>query len=457
MPFLESLMRVRKWAHGSGKIAAAVAAGSLAVAALSACGTTDDATGAASPKDQPAPALTTEQVAWAADYIHGTAGKAADSSQSPIVIGFITQEGGTIAYPEVVPAGDATVKFINEKLGGVDGHPVELKKCLVATPEDVQKCGTEFANDSAIQAIAVPALFMNNGVFYSALAGKKVVFNNNLAFPEDFTSPNVFALAPTISSIASGSAYFANQLGLKKVAILRNDNPAGQATAAFYVDQLKQYGIKGTDVPVSEPGTAPEYAAAIKAAGVKDGEGLFPVLTSIGCSTVYDTLRTQNLKPVVLTNPGCITAPMPEHLAAAHEDSTEAPDGWYLVHWGFTPFQPEPNTNGMDAFVAALKNYAGTDAEIGGWAPSSFVNVLNAVRFTQEAGATTAKADAIAAKVKAFKGPAALVPGSISCGAISQAPNACSFTEGLSQMKAGKWESVYDGINGKFVDFLKLS
>src|SRR3954451_17010166 len=64
-------------------------------------------------------------------YVGGTAG-AADSSKSPITFGLINDEGGVPSFPEGSTAANAAVKFLNEQLGGVGGHPVNLVTCLVA-------------------------------------------------------------------------------------------------------------------------------------------------------------------------------------------------------------------------------------------------------------------------------------------------------------------------------------
>lgn len=66
-------------------------------------------------------ALTAPQVSWAVNYIGGKKGKA-NPSLSPVVIGYVNQQGGTLSFPEATEALKATVKFVNDRLGGIDGH-----------------------------------------------------------------------------------------------------------------------------------------------------------------------------------------------------------------------------------------------------------------------------------------------------------------------------------------------
>lgn len=435
------------------KKGSATAALALASLVLAACSSSSDSDGGSSEDeaDTASVAMSAEQLAWVADYVHGKADTKADSSLDPVVIGFINQQGGTFDFVEAEQTADALVTLLNEKLGGVDGHPVELEKCFVAAPEDAQKCGNLMANNDAIKTVAIGGTFVNNAVLYKSLGGKQVIFSNNLVFPEDYTTPNLFALAPDGLALATASATFAKELGAKQVAIVRTDNPAGVGAAVNYKASLDAEGIKWTDVPVPEPGTAPEYAAAVRNAGVSDDDVIIPAMTSIGCANMFDALKAQNLKTKVLTSEGCASAPMPERLKAAGQKITDFPEGWYLLHWGFNTFQDEVGkSGGFDVLASVLKEYS-PKTQTNGYSPSAFLNTLAAARFLQEAGAD-ASVDEIAAKVKAFEGPAALAPGVVKCGGDAQAPNACVRSTGMSQFKDEKWVSVADGNNGKFLD-----
>lgn len=438
------------------KKGSAIAVLALASVLLAACSSSsdDDAGSSDAGADTKSLPMSAEQVAWTADYIHGKAASKADASLDPVVIGFINQQGGTFNFVEAEETADATVKMINEQAGGIDGHPVELDKCFVAAPEDAQKCGNQMANNDAIKTIAIGGTFVNNAVLYKSLGGKQVIFSNNLVFPEDYTTPNLFGLAPSGASLGAAYATFFGELDIKRVALIRTDNPAGVGGAANYKKSLDAAGIKWVDVPVPEPGTAPEYAAAVRNAGVSDKDGLIPVLTSIGCANVFDALKAQNVKPTVITGDGCSTAPMPDRLKAAGQKVTDFPDGWYLVHWGYNAFQDEVGkSGGFDVLSSLLKQYS-PKTPSNGYSPSAFLNTLAAARFLQEAG-VDASVDEIAAKVKAFQGPAALTPGTVKCGGLPETPNACVASAGLSQFKDDKWITVADGNNGKFVDLLK--
>src|SRR4051812_20016053 len=122
---------------------------------------------------------------YALSYTGGTAGKA-DPTKPKIFVGYVNEEGAVPAFPEASAGIDAAVKYINNELGGVQGHPLELKKCVVQTEEDGQKCGTQFANDNDVKFVLTGVLVLGAKSLYSVLSGKKPVIIGNPVVPEDF-------------------------------------------------------------------------------------------------------------------------------------------------------------------------------------------------------------------------------------------------------------------------------
>src|SRR6266508_2278356 len=59
-------------------------------------------------------------------YVKGKAGKA-DPKKSKIYIGWMNQQGGQVVIGGLATAGaQLAVKYVNDRLGGVNGHPVAL-------------------------------------------------------------------------------------------------------------------------------------------------------------------------------------------------------------------------------------------------------------------------------------------------------------------------------------------
>src|SRR5262245_31231256 len=95
---------------------------------LSACGGSSSSGGGTTEAESTEPAAETVDNTYALKYTGGKEGKA-DSSLPPVTIGYINQEGGVPSFPEATQGMEAAVDYVNEELGGIEGHPLALKKC----------------------------------------------------------------------------------------------------------------------------------------------------------------------------------------------------------------------------------------------------------------------------------------------------------------------------------------
>ena len=82
------------------------------------------------------------------------------ASKSPITIGWVNQQGGpTDVGPGATKGAELAVKYLNEKLGGIDGHPVKLFKCFTSTSEEQgQTCGQKMVNNKDVKVITMGAV-----------------------------------------------------------------------------------------------------------------------------------------------------------------------------------------------------------------------------------------------------------------------------------------------------------
>ena len=145
-----------------------LAAGFAALALLTTACADSDSGGTVAAGDEPASTAKSVSNDWALEYTGGTEGEA-DDSLEPIVIGYVNQEGGVPAFPEATVGTEAAVEYINGELGGIGGHPLELKTCLVQAEEDGQKCGTEMVNDPSVQAVLTGVLVTGSDSLYKVI------------------------------------------------------------------------------------------------------------------------------------------------------------------------------------------------------------------------------------------------------------------------------------------------
>src|SRR5512146_3126593 len=84
-------------------------------------------------------------------YVKGKRGKA-DPKKSKVYIGWVNQQGGQVVIGGLATAGaQLAVRYVNDVLGGVGGHPVVLIQCFIkSNEEEGTTCGQKLVNDKRI-------------------------------------------------------------------------------------------------------------------------------------------------------------------------------------------------------------------------------------------------------------------------------------------------------------------
>ncbi len=121
-------------------------------------------------------------------------GTAADQSKDPVTVGFHNLEGGSISLPDVRIGFEAGVKYVNEHLGGINGHPLKAINCKTdGTPEASVSCANQFVEQKVVAAV--------QGADFGADAMLPVLKSAGLA------EIGSFPLTPGMNS-AVGDAFF---------------------------------------------------------------------------------------------------------------------------------------------------------------------------------------------------------------------------------------------------------
>jgi branched-chain amino acid transport system substrate-binding protein len=438
------------------RLASAVAALSLAAAACteSNSGTSTDA-GTASAAEAPTTTAAPETNEWALAYTGGTEGPA-DQSLEPVVIGYVNQEGGVPSFPEATVGTEAAVEYINTELGGIGGHPLELKTCFVQAEEDGQRCGTEMVNDPNVKAVLTGVLTAGGDSLYKVVVPTLPVLVGNPVANPDFLTAGIAALTPGSPGVIQGLAVFiAEYLGtpedpIKSVAVVYGDNEGAKAAVSVLFNPvLNQLGI--TDiraVPVADTATAPDLQAALQAAGAQDADVVVPLVITPLCIATYDALKAAGISPTVVSTGLCMGTAMTQHLGDVG-DSGEVPDGWYFGSYGYSPYLPDEES-GMATYLANVTQYGGDDVEFTGFAGPQFGNVMTLAKFFNAIGADSITADTVKAEIASFTGPMMMTAGPMACGNVSPIfPSLCGAEMGIQQYVDGRWVSVADALNGK--------
>lgn len=399
-----------------------------------------------------------ESIAHGVDYTGGPGGEA---SGDPIVIGYVNQEGGTPAFPEATIGAEAAVWFANKFLGGVGGRPIELLTCTVTKEEDGQKCAQEMLANDAVQVVVVGAMFNGNQPLLDGLSGKKPVYISNPVTTPEFLATDAFAFTPGSPGVVAGLAVFAAKylpeiagITVDKVAVVYNDNPAGQiAFAALTKPVLEGLGVASvTGVAVADTAGPQEMATAIQSAGAQDADVFYPLVTVQSCIGVYDALKTLEIETQVVTTGLCFGIPMQQHLKEVGE-AGNLPDGWYFGGYGYS--YEIPGSPDLDSYKDAVFAYAaetGLDTntfEYTGFGGPTFGTLMTVLQFMN--GGASVSED-FRTSAKAFTGPGWGVVGPQKCGANPTFPSLCGFQIGIQQQQGTDYVSILDGYNGKPID-----
>jgi branched-chain amino acid transport system substrate-binding protein len=241
-------------------------------------------------------------------YVGGTAG-AADPTKSPIGIGWVNIEGGTFgATPEATRAAQAAVRYVNEKLGGIGGHPLTLKVCTIASAEEEgQKCGQQLLNDSGVQAVAFGNVFMGDTSFNSVMNGQKPLIVGVATGQSVATAKNAFILFGDLTHVfAPWGTYARDVLHARTAAVIYTNVPGDKAAGAAVRKGLEDAGIKVTSVAFDLQAT--DLLGPVTAAGAQTADVIVPISQGNGCVGIAKALKQLgNTKPVAAT-PVCLSA-----------------------------------------------------------------------------------------------------------------------------------------------------
>ena len=384
-------------------------------------------------------------------YTGGTAGKA---TGTPINIGYVNQESGSPSYPENTQGADLAVKYINNDLGGIKGHPINLVKCFVSTEEDGQKCGTQMLNDPSIKLVVTGTLVVGNASLYTVLSGKKPIIIGNGLTATDFIQTAAFTYMPGAPGVVSGLAKWLVDGGLGKVksvaVVATNDAGAKASAQILFAPVLEKAGISVKQVFVSPTAQGAEVQSAIKAAGGDTADVFVPITPVQGCIAVADALKSLGIHPKVVTTGLCFGTPLIQHLGGTF------PDGWYFGAYGVNYFVPPvksiPASEELALYENVVKKY-NPNMEYTGFAGPTFGNFMTVTQLMNKLG-TDASVTQVADAVKGFAGPQWGIPGTpVACGQISASfPSICVGQMGIEQFKGGKWIPIADAYNNKLIN-----
>lgn len=220
----------------------------------------------------------------------------------PVVIGVQSLDTGPVAYPQSTYGAKAGEYYINNTLGGINGHPVKLDICSGdGTPETGVKCANHFvstnvsvvfdAYDGTSVGAMTPILQSAGIPIVGLLAGQGVA--------ESAPYGTAFYFSGPLETSALGMVTVLSKLKKKKASLAVSDGPSSH----HYVDDLvkpmgDKLGVEVTAVYTKNDSINFQVLAATELDSKPDVAGLIS-LPEDGCTGLISALRQSNYKGTI--------------------------------------------------------------------------------------------------------------------------------------------------------------
>lgn len=355
------------------------------------------------------------------NYLHYVGGKAgaAKSSLAPVQIGWVNQQGGPVVIGGLATAGaQFAVNYINKQLGGIDGHPLELDTCFIATSEQQgTTCGQKFVANKKLPVVLEGAVATGIQPLYTTLGGKKPVIAGVAATPVDNTQKNATILFGDATHVDAPIGTYAKKVLHAKTAAIVFPNVPSLSTPANAIKASLQ--AEGISVKVvSYDPTLTNVTQPLEEAGVTSADVVIPYSTAQGCVALDKGLQSLGVTDPkkIVTVPLCLSAPVKQALG-------DYPKWTYLIASSLFGDMSDPSMKVYMGLAAKYKQMADAPDP---WYIVSFAQVLTTARFLNQVGYAHLSPAAVQAKAKAFKGPVVLGAPSLDCGKFRGQPAVCN-------------------------------
>jgi branched-chain amino acid transport system substrate-binding protein len=352
-------------------------------------------------------------------YVGGTAGPA-NKSLSPVYIGFVNQQGGPTAVGLLATAGaQMAVNYANAALGGVDGHPIQLVTCFIASAEEEgTTCAQKFLANKKIDVVNLGGVAIGVQSFYATLHGALPVIDGVAATPIDTTQSNAVILFGDATHILPPFGTYARDvLHAKTAALVYPSDNAGIAIGAAAIKQgLEAAGVTVKSVGYSESTT--DLTSVLTAAGAQTADMVIPYSDTAGCVNLAKGLTALGITDPkkIVSAPLCLNGQVISGLG-----------DW--PHWTYaiaSSLYGDPTDPGMPPYMAVAQKYSTPANAPDPWNIVNFGQMLTTIKIMNEVGYANLSPSAILAKAKAFTGPQALGAPSLACAKYSTAPAVCN-------------------------------
>ena len=195
----------------------------------------------------------------------------------------MNQQGGQVVIGGLATAGaELAVKYVNDQLGGVDGHPVALVECFIkSNEEEGTTCGQKLVNNKRISVIASGAVATGAQSLVATVRGAKPVVSGVAITPVDGAQKNGIVLFGDPGHILLPFGTYAKNVLKAKTAAVVYPQATGITEAALVIAAgLKKAGIAVKAVGYTQGQT--DLTSAVDRSRSDDGGLRRPLRLGVG-------------------------------------------------------------------------------------------------------------------------------------------------------------------------------
>jgi branched-chain amino acid transport system substrate-binding protein len=415
------LRRHRKTAYAG---IAALAVALLAAAGCSSSSSSSTTTPATSAAAAPSPSGTSGGLGAQSvtNYLTYTGGKSgpANSSLTPVTVGFVNQQGGAqVIGQHATDGAEMAIKYINAQLGGVDGHPIQLDTCFIASAEEEGTgCAQKFLANKNIHVAAMGAAVIGVQSFYSTLGGAIPVVGGVAALGIDGAQKNTAVLFGDATSVLGPMGTYGKDVLHAKTAVILYPDTASATPGALATEAgLKAAGISVKMGPYPE--TTTDLTGVLASTGAASADMVIPAVAAPDCVNIEKALTQQGITDPkkIIAAPLCLNGQVAAGLGG------DFPKWTYLIASSLFGDTTDP---GMIEYMKLAQTYSTPANAPDPWNIVDFGQMMTIDKVLNQVGYANLTPAAILSAVKAFKGPQALGAPALECGYDPSAPGVCN-------------------------------
>jgi branched-chain amino acid transport system substrate-binding protein len=364
----------------------------------------------------------------------------------PLKFAMISQENSASgSFPEQRQAGEAAIKYVNTKLGGIAGRPIQLSVCKTdGQPATSASCANKLLRENPVAFIGASDFATFQSLPLLQKAG--VAFIGGLSFggPEALLPNSFLFISGSTTAWPAIPQYAIQKTGAKTIALTEPTGNPGAKIAADLVRNAAEM-LGATTKTVSLDPSAADVTPQITELNAGNPDAIVGINTGTQCVALAQARKSLGVKADFYLPGGCSD---PKQIAQLGD----AANGIYM------PFEVAvPGDDGADVqlYDAAMKQWAPETAR-NEFAASGFQSVMNIYTVLN-----TMKPDAItpAAIIKAFQGARGVhnfMGPDFSCDKpVPAYPSVCNPKQMMAQYQGDKFVPMSDFYDPS--KFVKLS